>query len=219
MSSHDTCISGTSRVLTVASLQRLKMGALIPAPANCEVRSVMKFFNAQSIVLIKIHCHYCQVSGHTWFDVQHISCRSSAGRCLIIIHPTARTSRSVISICSYTSGNSCLVCFSIFRMTEKWRWVSHRGSNPKRKTSTTQDTKVGPTAWQNVSVPGMNMLKNSSTLAVSVPINLSIKLGFASVNGPGKFTLWMHYVSCHMTINWISLHFYLHKAWAAHQVT
>ena len=28
------------------------------------------------------------------------------------------------------------------------------------------------------------MLKNSSTLAVSVPINLSIKLGFVSVNGP-----------------------------------
>ena len=31
---------------------------------------------------------------------------------------------------------------------------------------------------------GVNMLKNSSTLAVSVPINLSIKLGFVSVNGP-----------------------------------
>ena len=30
------------------------------------------------------------------------------------------------------------------------------------------------------------MLKNSSTLAVFVPINLSIKLGFVSVNGPGK---------------------------------
>ena len=30
----------------------------------------------------------------------------------------------------------------------------------------------------NVSGPEMNMLKNSSTLAISVPINLSIKLGF-----------------------------------------
>ena len=28
------------------------------------------------------------------------------------------------------------------------------------------------------------MLKNSSTLAVSVPIKLSIKLGFVSVDGP-----------------------------------
>ena len=35
----------------------------------------------------------------------------------------------------------------------------------------------------NVSIPKMNMLENSSTLAVSVPINLSIKLGFVSVNG------------------------------------
>ena len=36
----------------------------------------------------------------------------------------------------------------------------------------------------NVSIPEVNMLKNSSTLAVSVPVNLSIKLGFVSVNGP-----------------------------------
>ena len=36
----------------------------------------------------------------------------------------------------------------------------------------------------NVSIPEVNMLKNSSTLAVSVPINLSIKLGFVSVNDP-----------------------------------
>ena len=36
----------------------------------------------------------------------------------------------------------------------------------------------------NVSTPGMNILKYSSTLAVSVPIIFSIKLGFVSVNGP-----------------------------------
>ena len=34
--------------------------------------------------------------------------------------------------------------------------------------------------------------KNSSTLAVSVSINLSIKLVFVSVNGP--LTLWTRYV-------------------------
>ena len=33
-----------------------------------------------------------------------------------------------------------------------------------------------------VLIPEMNMLKNSSTLAVSVTINLSIKLSFVSVN-------------------------------------
>ena len=35
----------------------------------------------------------------------------------------------------------------------------------------------------NVSNLGVNTLKNSSTLAVSVPINISIKLDFVSVNG------------------------------------
>ena len=34
----------------------------------------------------------------------------------------------------------------------------------------------------NISIPEVNMLKNSSTLAVSVPINLTIKLGFVCVN-------------------------------------
>ena len=36
----------------------------------------------------------------------------------------------------------------------------------------------------DVSIPEVNMLKNSLTLAVFVPINISIKLGFVSVNGP-----------------------------------
>ena len=36
----------------------------------------------------------------------------------------------------------------------------------------------------NVSISEVNMLKNSSTLAVSVPINVSTKLGFVSVNVP-----------------------------------
>ena len=35
----------------------------------------------------------------------------------------------------------------------------------------------------NVSLPEVNMLKNSSTLAVSLPMNLSVKLGFVSVSG------------------------------------
>ena len=34
-----------------------------------------------------------------------------------------------------------------------------------------------------VSIPEVNIFKNSSTLAVSVPINLSIKLGIIYVNG------------------------------------
>ena len=40
----------------------------------------------------------------------------------------------------------------------------------------------------NVSIPEENTLKNSSTLAVSVsvPTNISTKLGFVSVNGSRK---------------------------------
>ena len=36
----------------------------------------------------------------------------------------------------------------------------------------------------NVSIPDVTTLKNSLTLAVSVPINLFIKFDFVSVNGP-----------------------------------
>ena len=55
---------------------------------------------------------------------------------------------------------------------------------PGRQISTTQGYKWWSHGMTDVSVPEVNMLKNSSTLAVSLPINLSIKLGFISVNGP-----------------------------------
>ena len=55
----DACTSGISRVLTVASLQRLKEEAH-PAPAECAVWSVIKFLNAQSIAPIEIHRELCQ---------------------------------------------------------------------------------------------------------------------------------------------------------------
>ena len=45
-----------------------------------------------------------------------------------------------------------------------------------------------------LSIPEVNILKNSLILAVSVPTNLSIKLGFVSVNGPRKLTLWTRQV-------------------------
>ena len=53
--SHDACTSGTSRVLTIASLQRLKLEALIPTPAGCKVWSVINFSIAQSTAPIEIH--------------------------------------------------------------------------------------------------------------------------------------------------------------------
>ena len=123
MTSQDICTSGTSRVLTVASLQRLKMEALIPAPTECEVQFLIKFLNAQSIASIEIY-QLCQIYGHTRLDGQHISCRSSVGRCLNIIHPIARTSRPLISTFSSTSRNFCLVSVSFSEWQERRRWAS-----------------------------------------------------------------------------------------------
>ena len=63
MTSHDAFTRWTSRVLTVPSLQRLKMESLIPEPADCEVRSVITFLNAQSIASIERRRQLCQVYG------------------------------------------------------------------------------------------------------------------------------------------------------------
>ena len=67
-------LAGFPRVLTVASLQWLKMEALISGPTNCEVWSVMKFLNAQTIALIKIHHQLCQVYGPNVMSKQ-MACR------------------------------------------------------------------------------------------------------------------------------------------------
>ena len=101
MPSQDACTSGTYRVLTVASFQRLMMEALIPAPADCEMRSLTKLLKALRIAPIEIHRQLCQVYGHTRLDGPDISCRISAGGCLFIIHPISRTSRPVIFIILY----------------------------------------------------------------------------------------------------------------------
>ena len=116
------CTSGTSRVLKVVSLQRLKMEALISAPADCEVWFMIWFLNSQSIASIKMHRQLCQVYGHILLGGQHISCRSSAEKCLIIIHHISRISRPVISIFFYTSRNSWPVRVSVLKMTERRRW-------------------------------------------------------------------------------------------------
>ena len=65
---------------------------------------------------------------------------------------------------------------------DRWRLASHSGSNPRRQTSTTKGIQKLPHGMTNVSIPKVNMLKINSTLAVSVPTNSSIKLGFVSIN-------------------------------------
>ena len=92
--------------------------------------SMIMFLNAQSFVSIEI---YRQVYGHTRLDGQHII--QKFGWEMFNHPPYTWTS---------TSRNSCPVSVSVFRM----RWVLHSGFNSRQQTSTTQDTKVGPTIWQ-----------------------------------------------------------------------
>ena len=49
--------------MNTSLLQRMEMYALIPAPADSQVRSVIKVSHAQSIAPIEIHCQLCQVYG------------------------------------------------------------------------------------------------------------------------------------------------------------
>ena len=62
--------------------------------------------------------------------------------------------------------------------------MSRSDSNPRRQTSTTQGYKIWSQGMKNVLFPEMNVYQNSSTLTVYVPINIFMKLGFVSVNGP-----------------------------------
>ena len=67
---------------------------------------------------------------------------------------------------------------------QPWSGVlGQTGSNSSRKISTTQRYKNWFHSMTNVSIPEVNLLKNN-TLALSVPINLSIEVGFVSVNCP-----------------------------------
>ena len=131
---------------------------------------LIKFLNAQSIAPIEIHRQLCQVYGNTHLQKFGLEVFN-------IIHPIGRTSRPVISIISYNSRNYCPVSVSVFRMTERRRWVKQWFQS---QAAYFYDT--GYKSWShgmtNVSVPEV---KNSPTLAVSLTKNLSIKLGFENL--------------------------------------
>ena len=59
-------------------------------------------------------------------------------------------------------------------------------SNSTRQSSMTQEYKSWSHGMTNLSISEVNMLKNSSTLAVSVPINIFVKLGFVFLNSPSE---------------------------------
>ena len=100
---------------------------------------------------------WCRIKfGHTWHGGQHISCRSSGGR-FLIIHPIAQIPRPVIFIFSYTSRNSGPVIVSVLKMTERRRCASHRSSNPRQQISTTKYYESWSRGMTNVSIPEVNM--------------------------------------------------------------
>ncbi|KAJ4437856.1 hypothetical protein ANN_13795 [Periplaneta americana] len=77
------CQPDRSHLVPVAWQQWSEMEALIPSPAACEVRSVIKFFNAKSIAPIEIHRQLCQVYGPNIMSKQMVRrwCRQfSEGR-------------------------------------------------------------------------------------------------------------------------------------------
>ena len=106
--------------------------------------------------------------GHTRIDGHHI-CMNSSGMCLII-HSIAQTSRPLISIFSNTSKNSYPVSISVFRI--------HRGRDE------CHTVVLIPGIRNLVPLHGIYLnsegeyVKNSSTLAVSVPINISLNWVF-----------------------------------------
>ena len=199
MTSHDACTSGTTRVLTVASLQRLKMEALIPAPptVKCDLWQSFWMHRAQrpskfivscarSMGLTSRESRWCIVGADNLQQVDNTCMmRRTVGG-----HPSLRT--TLWSLC----GNLAPSDFHLFLHLKKflscqrqrfkeWRRGGdecHKEvSNPRQQTSTTDGYKSWSNSMTNVSIPQVNMLKNRSILAVSVPINRSIILGFLTV--------------------------------------
>ena len=88
----------------------------------------------------------------------HLLHSGGPGRCLIIIHPIAQTSRPVIFIFSYISRNSFLLTLSVFRMKERRMWVSQWFQS---QTADFHDNwyKSWYHSMVNVSIPEVNIIK------------------------------------------------------------
>lgn len=106
--------------MPVAWQQWSEMEALIPSPAACEVRSVIKFFNAQSIAPIEIHRQLCQVYGPNIMSKQMVRrwCRQfSEGR--QSVHDEERSGRpSLINDDRVELVRQCIMENRRFTITE-----------------------------------------------------------------------------------------------------
>ncbi|KAJ4438194.1 hypothetical protein ANN_14133 [Periplaneta americana] len=109
MSWHGTYASRTSRVLSVASLYWLKMDTPITAPAECEVRSVIKFLNAQGIAPIEIDRQLCQIYGPKVMSKQMVRCccRQFSAGCQNV-HDKERSGRP--NIITDDPVEQCTIC-------------------------------------------------------------------------------------------------------------
>ena len=125
----------------------LTRGETVNAECYCETLQYCNRLSKTSgmgCLVLVLSC--CMITlGHTWLNGQHISCRCSAGRCLII-HSIARTSRPVISIFLTTQKIPIQSAFS-----EQQRGRDERHSVvpiPGSRIIRHKDTKVGPMVWQ-----------------------------------------------------------------------
>ncbi|KAJ4440405.1 hypothetical protein ANN_08546 [Periplaneta americana] len=122
-----------SRLVPVAWQQWSEMEALIPSPAACEVRSVIKFFNAQSIAPIEIHRQLCQVYGPDIMSKQMVRrwCRQfSEGR--QSVHDEERSGRPSLINDRVELVRQCIMENRRFTITELsshfpqiWRSLLH----------------------------------------------------------------------------------------------
>ena len=134
MTSHDACTSRTSQVLTVAPLQRLKMEALIPAPGDCVVLSVIKLLNVQSIAPIEIVS--CANSNFPLFSRSLLPkfvrklCAKWAPKQLAPEHKAKckGSALTIVVLLFLHIKKSFSANVSVLRMTERRRWLSHSGS-------------------------------------------------------------------------------------------
>ena len=163
MTSHDACTSRTSRVLTVASLKRLKLEALIPAPADCEVRSVIKFLNAE-----------------------HSAYRNSSLAVPGLWPHTARRSTHLLQefgwqVYNHQPSYSPDLAHSDFHLSlhlKKFLYGQRQRFQNGRK------AEMSVTDFYDTEYRSWSHSMNNISISVSVPINIPIKLGFVSVNCP-----------------------------------
>ncbi|KAJ4439236.1 hypothetical protein ANN_07356 [Periplaneta americana] len=113
-------LASRSCLVPVAWQQWSEMEALIPSPATCEVRSVIKFFNAQSSAPIEIHRQLCQVYGPKIMSKQMVRrwCRQfSEGR--QSVHDEERSGRpSLINDDRVEPVRQCIMENRRFTITE-----------------------------------------------------------------------------------------------------